>query len=68
MNLETIRKSKGLTQSQLDEAAGLTRGTTSDIERGKNANPSWETVRRLSDALETRPEELFPAKEDGNAA
>lgn len=63
MNLEAIRKEKGLTQMGLDEAAGLTRGTTNDIERGKNKNPSYEIVRRIAAVLERAPEEIFPAAE-----
>ena len=62
MKLEQVRIKKGMTQTDLDEAARLTRGTTNDIERGKNKNPSWEIVKRISDVLNVPPEELFPVK------
>lgn len=64
MNLELARKIKGFTQTDLDEAAGLTRGTVSDIERGKNKNPSWETVAKIAKAIGVSPEDLFPINGD----
>jgi transcriptional regulator with XRE-family HTH domain len=60
MNLEQTRKAKGFTQTELDEKAGLTKGTVSDIERGKNRRPSWEVVKRIAETLGSTPEELFP--------
>lgn len=60
MNLREIRESKKLDQTELDALAGLTRGTVSDIERGKNSRPAWEIVSKLSRVLGVSPEELFP--------
>ena len=60
MNLEEIRNQKGISQTDLDERAGLSRGTTNDIERGRNKRPAYETVVRLARALEVQPEEIFP--------
>ncbi len=67
MNLETIRKSKGLTQTQLDEKAGLKRGTVNDIERGKNRNPCWLIIYKLAKALEAPPEQVFPVETNAAA-
>ena len=58
--LKTIRKTRGLTQVALAAKAGLTQPTLSAIETGKNANPSWRLVRRISAALDVRPELAFP--------
>jgi transcriptional regulator with XRE-family HTH domain len=66
MTLSEARRLTGLTQAQLDDAAGLTRGTVTDIERGKNANPSHVTVTKILRALHHRglsgltAEDLFP--------
>lgn len=64
MNLKEIRESKRLDQIELDALAGLTRGTVNDIERGKNANPSWTIVASLAKALEVPPEQLFPVSDN----
>ncbi len=51
---------------QVDDLANLTRGTVADIERGKNKNPSHETVTKIVRALQRRglegitAEQLFP--------
>ncbi len=71
MDLETARKIKGLSQAALDDAAGLSRGTVSDIERGKNRNPSWETVAKIAKVIGIDPLKIFPidgSGKDGNAA
>ncbi len=60
MKLEAIRTKRKLSQIELDEKAGLRRGTTHDIEKGRSKNPSYETVVRLAKALEVEPEKLFP--------
>jgi DNA-binding XRE family transcriptional regulator len=62
MKLEKLRKQKGLTQTGLDQAAGLPRGTTSDIELGRNKKPSWECVAKICAALGAQPEKAFPVK------
>lgn len=67
MNLESIRKQKGLSQTQLDDAAGLRRGTTHDIEHERSSKPSWDTVARISRVLGVQPEDIFPV-ENGTAA
>jgi len=63
MNLRTARRLKDITQAQLAEQSGVDQRTISDIERGANKNPSWETVARIAKALGVAPEELFPVPE-----
>jgi transcriptional regulator with XRE-family HTH domain len=60
MNLRTARRLKDITQAQLAQQSGVDQTTISDIERGRNRNPSWETVVRISRALGVEPHEIFP--------
>lgn len=60
MNLRTARRIKDITQARLAELSGVDQTTISDIERGRNINPSWATVSRIAKALGVEPEELFP--------
>ncbi len=50
-HLRSARKLVGLTQADLDVKAGLPRGTTYDIESGRNERPAYDTVVRLVRAL-----------------
>jgi len=59
MNLRTARKIKGVSQSELAAMTGVDQTTISDLERGRNTNPSWNTVTRIARALNVTPEELF---------
>lgn len=59
MNLKTARRLKGISQSQLARQAGLEPSTISDIELGRNRNPSWTVVYKISQALGVEPEEIF---------
>jgi transcriptional regulator with XRE-family HTH domain len=49
--LRTERACLGLTQEQLAERSGLSIGTISDLERGRNVSRRRTSIRRLSDAL-----------------
>lgn len=60
MSLREARQQAGLTQVALAKRAGVDQTTISDVETGKNRNPSWETVKRISDALGMDPSALFP--------
>jgi len=64
MNLRTVRRSKDISQAELAKIADVDQTTISDIERGRNKNPSWKTVASISKALGVNPEELFPANKD----
>lgn len=54
MDLKTLRDALGLSQAELDRLAGLARGTTSDIESGRNQNPSVGVCIELVRALKER--------------
>jgi len=48
--LRELREKAGLTQEQLGEKAGLTRGGVAQLEIGRRA-PSWDTVLAICSAL-----------------
>lgn len=50
--LRQLREKRGLTQEALAHEAGITTGSLSLIERGQR-NPSWGTVSRIADALDS---------------
>ena len=52
------RKLLHLSQVDLSRRTGLTQPTISSIERGKN-NPSYETIRLISAALNMQPSDLI---------
>jgi transcriptional regulator with XRE-family HTH domain len=58
MNLQRLRRAKGLSQEAFADHAGLHRTYISDIERGAR-NPTIEVVDRLARALEVRIGELL---------
>jgi transcriptional regulator with XRE-family HTH domain len=66
MGLREKRQLKRLTQEQLADRSGVDQTNISAIETGKNRNPSWETVARLSIALSADPFELFPLGDDAS--
>ncbi len=57
--LAEIRKSKGLTQAQLADMAGVDQATISKIERNESYNYTADAIRRLSKALKVEPAELI---------
>ena len=62
--IKTIRKLRGLTQEQLSERVDRTVFAISQLERGRSL-PSFETLERLSAALEVPVKEFF---DDGSEA
>lgn len=55
MTLLAARDSRGLTQQQLEDLAGVDRTRIAKMEADPiNANPTVETVRRLEQALKLR--------------
>lgn len=58
--LRRIRREKDITQERLAELVGVDQTTISDLERGRNRNPSWETVAKIAKVLDVSPSELFP--------
>jgi transcriptional regulator with XRE-family HTH domain len=55
--IRQLRDERGMTQEALAHAAGVTVGHLSMIERG-HSNPTWATVRRIAQALDTSMVEL----------
>jgi len=50
-NLRQLRKARGLTQAQLARVCGITESYICRLERGKETNPSLNTMIRLSTIL-----------------
>jgi len=63
-NLIFERARAGLSQSGLAEAAGLSRQTISEIERGAT-NPSLEIIDRIAAALQISIDRLFARHQSG---
>jgi transcriptional regulator with XRE-family HTH domain len=55
--IRQLRRKRGVTQKTLAKDAGLTAATLSLIERGQ-ANPTWDTVKKISAALDVSMGEL----------
>jgi len=51
MRLQDIRSAMAISQIGLDRRANLPRGTTNDIESGRNLNPSLSVCVAIADAL-----------------
>jgi transcriptional regulator with XRE-family HTH domain len=62
VRLKELRLAKGWTQVELAERAGVRRATVSMLESGKTDSISFNTIDRLSRALEVDPALLFVRK------
>ena len=58
-NLKKLRKEKQLTQEELAERANLDPKTIIDIEGGRRANPTLQTLNKLARALKVNLERLL---------
>lgn len=58
-NIRRLRQSAELTSSDAAKRAGISQGTWSDIERGKNRNPTPRTLEKVAAALRVTLAELF---------
>ena len=56
--LQQLRKTRGLTQEQLESESGISQAAISSIERGLVTDPAFSTVMKLATALRVRPEQL----------
>lgn len=65
-NIKRLRKRAGLTLDAASQRAGLHRVTWSDIERGKNDNPTPKTLEKIAVALGCSLAELF-TDQDGSS-
>lgn len=57
--LKEIRVSKKLTQEELAEKSGVSRGTIAALESGKERSVLTGTLVKLADALDTTVDNLF---------
>lgn len=60
--LKEIRKSRGLTQDELAELAGVSRYTIIKLEHGAD-RAHWWTLKQIADALFMSVKEIFLADE-----
>lgn len=56
--LQEIRKSKGISQTQLSELSGVSNRHISDIELGRRT-PSLDVLKKLADALNISVADFF---------
>lgn len=59
-NLEAIRKSQGLTISELARRSGITRQTIARLENEEEDTANSKTLKALADALGVRVTDFFP--------
>lgn len=64
LRIKEICKSKGITLNDLAERVGVSRVSLSGIATGKQ-KPSFDTLERLSNALNITPAELFATPKEG---
>ena len=55
LRLQELRETKGWTQGQLAERAGVTRATVNRIERGHPKSIDFDVLEKLARALEVDP-------------
>lgn len=58
-NLKELKKSKGMTLSQIADATKIPESTIKRIFSGDTDNPYVDTVRRIADALDTTLDNIF---------
>jgi len=54
-----MREAKGLSQEKLARLADVANNTIIKIEAGKNQNPTLDTLKKISKALEVSVDELI---------
>lgn len=57
--IKEVREAANLTQEELSEKSGVSRGTISALENGTERNTSTKTLLKLAVALETTIDALF---------
>lgn len=50
--IRALRELRKLSLVQLAEASGVSKGFLSQMENGKNSNPSLQTLQKIADALQ----------------
>jgi transcriptional regulator with XRE-family HTH domain len=64
---KTVRKGKGIKQTELAEIVGVSKQLINDIEKGRTY-PSYRLLRKLENALDSNHRELFDDPETKEAA
>lgn len=65
MAINTFRKARkrlGLTQQDLASRCGVSQNAISDLETGRNTNPTWQVLSAVARVLESTPEQLLPQR------
>lgn len=62
--LRALREAKGLSQPDLAEKSGLSKGQISRWERSEDMNPGLNSIQQLADALEVHISMFFPRPEE----
>lgn len=57
--LRKLREAKGLSQEKLARLADVANNTIIKIEAGKNQNPTLDTLRKISQALDVSVDKLI---------
>ena len=57
--IRRIRKSRGLTQTEVAERAGVDQAYITMLERGKRKNPTLIVLERIADALRVELKDLL---------
>ena len=58
-NLRKLREAKGLSQEKLARLSDVANNTIIKIEAGKNQNPTLDTLKKVSKALDVSVDELI---------
>lgn len=58
-NIKKLRKQKKLSQEELAKKAGITYSTLIKIESGANKNPTLDTLKKITSALNIKIDEII---------
>lgn len=59
MRIKELREAAGMTQENLAEKAGVSRGTIVRLEKGSAETTTTETLSKIADALGRKVSEIF---------
>ena len=57
--IKDLREEKGMTQEDLSEKSGVSRGTISALENGDERTTTTKTLLKIAKALDTTVDQLF---------
>lgn len=63
MNIRALRKYRKLTQAEMAERAGISKGYLSDLELNRKASMSLNTLQSIAQKLDVTVQELLDEKE-----